>query len=730
MQPSWIEELNRGNYAAVRQPLRPVPREKEEKPLLVDLISTGTGTLGAIGGGLLGSLAGPVGTVGAGIAGGSAGSAFGEWLENKIMGEEDQFKNVGLEAVLGGVTALPLGATLKVGQAGLKAGTGLGRTGVRDLLEDAGRRTVGTQGTKEGVSTAATTGNKRSIGGRLEQAGNRLLGSQANLTRAEARRVGQLPEDVLGEINRRTGLSRMDDMADVSKNVTGSSGVFNELTNNALGNTPGVDLGDLRRVGEDLMTNQAPLITGAQRKGVLEQIKNSAIKAQGGSAGTINPLANPLEARAISDNFKKLAADISKRPTVSAADSQLASVYRSLAKNIDDKLYAAPGLDEGLKLARGDRAMDLRRLSESAPNRAQATAYQRLADEIEQISSVPALRSAQRPFVGLGQIDEATARATQGAGAQLGDQMQGLGRIAQRPTNIVAMPLNAATPMVGSGLARAGRALQGIGQATGGAARQGGQRLPGVAARQGGGRLAASALGLYEQEPSSLEDALAMSGGEGMAPGGIAPGDAAAFPGAEAMQQPANPFGYTLDEVAAAIPQAMAAGDKQAVSDLTDLYALIQDYEASAAESMAGPELTATQQSQAVRAQNALNDVQTLLRAIESGDINKTMIPFSDTALVGNALGTTDTTAALFNIGDVILRSRTGAAAPAEEIRKFVSGFLPRAGESKEAQMNKLMRAYRELEGMLNPPAALGAGTAVPDVISSQPANLNQALGY
>lgn len=122
------------------------------------------------------------------------------------------------------------------------------------------------------------------------------------------------------------------------------------------------------------------------------------------------------------------------------------------------------------------------------------------------------------------------------------------------------------------------------------------------------------------------------------------------------------------------------------------------------------PKLSATQQSTAARANNALNDIQMLQEAIDSGDINKTLIPFSGTAIGGNILGTTDIQSALYNIGDVILRSRTGAAAPAEEINKFVAGFLPRGGESKEAQMNKLARAFRELSGMVNPIAASGSG--------------------
>lgn len=315
----------------------------------------------------------------------------------------------------------------------------------------------------KGLLGASKAGLGTRLGKGLENKGQQLLGSQANITRAEGRRIGANPSDVLGSINRRTGLTRMDDMADIAKNITGSNGTFSELTRNAVGNIPGVDIGDIRTMGADILANKAPLITGRQKDSLLESFKNAGVTMRGGSRGSLSTTANPLEALDTSKNFRAMANDITKGATVSAKDRQLANVYNEIAGNIEKSIYKSPGITEGLAAAAPDRAKDLLSLAASAPNKAQARAYTKLAKEMQNIADVPTLRTAQKDFVNLGKIDEATARAAQGAGAQFGDQMQGLGKLAQRPTNLIASPLNAATPGVGGIMTRAGRALQGAG---------------------------------------------------------------------------------------------------------------------------------------------------------------------------------------------------------------------------------------------------------------------------
>lgn len=420
---------------------------------------------------------------------------LGSFLLNLLPGGSLLDKGLRGEQITGGDVATEVGLSL------VPFGLGKVARGAGALLR--------------GGKAAAGGGLKGRLGQALENRGQDLLGSQANLTRAEGRRIGANPSDVLGSINQRTGLTRMDDMAQVAKGVTGRDGAYSELTRNAVGNIPGVDIGDLRTMGSDILANKAPLITGRQKDSLLESFKNAGVTMRGGASGTLNPLADPSAALDTSRNFRAMASDIKKSATVSAKDQQLANVYNDLAKSIEDSIYKSPGINEGLKMASPDRARDLLAMAENAPNRAQAKAYRKLADEVKNIGDVPALRTAQKDFVNLGKIDEATARAMQGAGAQLGDQMQGLGKIVQKPTNIVAMPLNAATPAVGGLMTRAGRALQG----TGGGSGMLSSPLAQFLLPQAGARLGADVLGLRgSQEASAMpSDTSEVSGAGGQA---------------------------------------------------------------------------------------------------------------------------------------------------------------------------------------------------------------------
>lgn len=458
------------------------------------LISEG----GAVGGAALGTALLPgIGT----IVGGGLGAVLGRLGENKVRddrwGVGDALKEGTLETAL-----LGAGKAFKAVKGARAAAKGLGAAD--DVAKGASR--VGRAGR------------------RIEQAGNDLLGTQANLTRPELRKIGVVrPGDVIGEVQKRTGIKNLDTAATVASNVTGSNGVYSELVRNAVGNTPGVDIGDLRRVADDLLTNKAALLTPSQRRNVVEQVKNTLVKSYGGSGGSLNPLANPLEAFESANMFRGLARQLDSVPTKTEVGKQLSSVYKGLAEAIEKRLYSAPGLDEGIRLAIPDRVADLRKLAARAASKSERTAYNKLADELSKVKNIRQARSLQKAFVDVSNIDEATARAMSGAGARVGDQMQGLGKLVQRPTNMVAVPLNAATPTAGAAAARVGRAMQGVGdfaQISG----QAGRALSG--ARSGAGASLVESLinpgaPVEPQQPQALEgELLAGGGGAGTMGGG------------------------------------------------------------------------------------------------------------------------------------------------------------------------------------------------------------------
>jgi hypothetical protein len=713
---SWIDDLNNQadvgggmnnrlswNKYAQQQLQSQIDAQKQgkgkKKGFWTDQISTGGGIGGALGGAAAGAAIGSVvpiagtavgGLLGA-IIGGGLGSAAGELGENAIVGEKDLSKNVLKEGLIGGATSIPLGAGFKLARAGGSALLGNGAK-AGQLVAEAGAGTIpkmagGLQAKAalEAGQMAAQGGSKgvlQKAGLGLENQGKKLLGTQANLTRAEARKIGQLPENVLGDLNKRTGLTSLDDMAQVGMNVTGKNGAYSELTRNAIGNTPGVDLGDIRTVGENLIADNAPLLTGLKKQAVLDQIKNNAVKAYGGSEGSLNALANPLEALDVANNFRKMARDIASRPTLQASDGQLASVYNNLAKTIEDRLYSAPGLDDGLKLARGDRASELASLAASAPNRAQGQAYERLAQELQGIDSVKALRGAQKPFVGLSKIDEATARAAGGAGAQLGDNVQGLGRMVQKPANLLALPLNAATPKVGGAMANMGRSLQGMGAGSTGA----GQSVFGAGIRQAGGRLlTGNDMGTQPEQPSLEEVMLAQAQS-----GQLGPDSAAQDPMQDpSVQAPTNPFGVSRDEVGQALMKAMQANDKTAVSQLQDLYSLVSDYEDSQNQSSSMNATTQKALAQSANADTTLTQLEQLLNNAggAGGPVGGNISSFlGNMGLNGNAKTYNDlANGSVTQIAKAL--GETGAMSDSDRIA--YQALLPKITDTAEVAANK-----------------------------------------
>lgn len=148
-----------------------------KKDFWTDQISTGGGIGGALGGAALGASIGSVvpvigtaiGGLAGGILGGALGSGAGELGENFITGEEDKFKNVGQEALLGGIFSAP---PIRAGKALIGAGnalrTGAGAAGARTAAETAltqpgifSQFGQGIRGSARGVEAGAKAGGSR-----------------------------------------------------------------------------------------------------------------------------------------------------------------------------------------------------------------------------------------------------------------------------------------------------------------------------------------------------------------------------------------------------------------------------------------------------------------------------------------------------------------------------------------------------------------------------------------
>ncbi len=404
-----------------------------------NLLTSFLPTIGGIIGGIGGSFVAPgLGTA----AGGAGGSALGKSIANLIEGK-DATEGVGTEALFG---ALP---------------------GAGGLLR--GAKAMATGGRTAQVANEAKPGLLSKFGSFLENKGGDLAASQANLTRAQARTLGQPLNETFGSLQRRTGTAKMDDLAKIADSVTGGGGSVTLGINKAV-SPVGVDIGDLSRVANKSLGDNAPAVFGASRKSLEENVKNSVVKAYGGDGGTLSSVVGGKTALDTSKGFATQAAqyrDAFKR-SGNVADQQTAKVYEDLAQTINDRLYRAPGsVDNFLQVGKPQILADFRAAAKDAVrtgDKVAAKAYLKLADDFQKsVTNIKDARTFQRDFVELGKINEKTLEASKGAAMQMGDNLQGAGKILQRPTNIVALPLEAATPKISSVMMDVGRKLQGTG---------------------------------------------------------------------------------------------------------------------------------------------------------------------------------------------------------------------------------------------------------------------------
>lgn len=614
------------------------------------------------------SLAGTAAILGGAAA---AGSGLGELGAQVFGGEKIDTGRIGKEALISGATgAIPIGGAAKAARVARTAGTVAKETG------------------KEVAGQAAKKTLRGRVAGKLEDIGGRMLNSQTNLTRAEIRKIDVNAPKLFTKMQKKYGISNLDEMARIAPKVTGENGIYSEAVRNAIGNSKGIDTGDLKQIFEQSLTAKAPLVTGATKKNLEEQLKNNIQKMY--SAQPLNPKANPLDAFDVAKNYRAQAQQLKTGATVSSADKQIASVYDNMANVIEKRLYGAEGVAESLPLLKGEIATKFKQEAAKVGSRTrEGKALLRMAKEAENIKTVADLRSIQKPWVLASKVEEGTARAAGNAAARLG----GGGGIIARVTNPM---LDAATPAVGRAVTNASSMV------AGGALPRVGTGLTGRVLREGakqeiGGAVGGAILPGAPEAPELTQQDV-MIADNTMADAGITP---------DILQEPDQ----VRQGLQAAALQALAAGDTQGLESITKTVALLESLGMFGAEEAKPKELTSAQQTRAAAAQNALNDIPMIEDAIASGKLGGLKnLPGSGTQWGRRLLGTEDLDAALFNIADNILRARSGAAAPEAEVQRFKNTFLPRESDSENAKRLKLQRAIRELQGYINPQGVATGG--------------------
>ena len=475
--------------------------------------------------------------------------------------------------------------------------------------------------------------------------------------------------------------------------------ILDTATRAAVSSTPGVNIGNLSRSAEELLADKGSLIPDRARKRLLNDATRAATSMRGGSKGSLSGMADPSRALDEANSFRGTAKELTNSFTSTPEQRQMAKIYNGLAKEIEDSIYKSPGVNESipmLKKAVADdilfNAQDLR----AAGKTAQAKAQEKIAKEVMGIDNISDLRSMKRDFVNLGKIDQATAQA-QGARSLTGSDMTNkAGNIIRNPMNIVATPLDAATPSIAGAITGLGRKLQG----------------------RGGTPSMQSPLGSTKRQV--MRSGAIIGGGNalmGQYEGGVDPSEQKAY---NALPTESDIGDYFMQTGQIPDKQSMSPlgtpggilggqGDSQTYSRESAAKDIQDDLQKTGGKNMdkymalyefLNPEVKEPKQKQGTvkeysQAQSGLSGVDQIAQML-SGDpslLTRSTIPGQNLPIVGglvsNAVGTGEYNALSNNVLNSLARLNTGAAMPASE-EAFYRRLLPVAGDSEETKQQKL----------------------------------------
>lgn len=180
-------ELASYNPALVNQYQTMNEAQKPKANFAADLLPAVTSTLGAVGGGALGTLIAPgVGTVGGAVAGSAAGGAAGKWLQQLATGQKINGGDIARE----GIADAPFGLLGGGGSFGKLALKGAGTAVASDIARKAGKEDITsgdlTNAAIGGGLTLGVVGKLPAITSGIKNATGKMAGGVAKTVRDEA----------------------------------------------------------------------------------------------------------------------------------------------------------------------------------------------------------------------------------------------------------------------------------------------------------------------------------------------------------------------------------------------------------------------------------------------------------------------------------------------------------------------------------------------------------------
>lgn len=279
---------------------------------------------------------------------------------------------------------------------------------------------------------------KSAVGDALIRASDTGMNAPLNLTRKGMREVGKDAKQKIGMLYDRTGISSMDKLRSLGKELTGGDKSYMDevtkymQTNGTRGNY--VDLTDVAPTIRDLRDNLPKAIQNA---------------------------VDDKDPAKLSNFFRSAASDLRKSPTPKAGDKELAAMYERMGREINNRVDA--GIDpKYVSKAFNDTINEFTVRSRRellAGDKTKSEAYKRLAKELagipESERTVQRYRSFKKDFVDVSKMGE------------LSDQATGGGAISRavKQVPVVGPMLDAtlASP-VEAGAQKAGEAMRGLGR--------------------------------------------------------------------------------------------------------------------------------------------------------------------------------------------------------------------------------------------------------------------------
>jgi tryptophanyl-tRNA synthetase len=512
----------------------------------------------------------------------------------------------------------------------------------------------------------------KKLGGTTEKAGQKLIQSQYNLPRNVAKSL-DLPATVqkLNEY----GFNGIDDVANKADEVMS---IIEKPIQSSVSKAKAVDLQGLTGAVKDIVDD--PSIRVGQDEKIMGFVDKLIQKmSKGGKGSELQLSGDPNSVLEVIRTLEKKAADVAKgKLPVAITDEEraLKQAYRLIADELKDRLYTGAGADN---LVAGEVGQVADLLKKFSP---------KLAEEVSKAKTVGELRSLMAPFV-RGKIAAETTQFGQNLATEtMGGAVKGLGKMAQNPLNLLAVPLGSdvVSAGVGGATANVGRALSNarmpinispqVQKVAGAVAANTVPRIPSLMGDQQPQALQADQMNTQLPIMSNIDQLTTDTN--------------------KNSKDTKGATGYSYNELTKAYAKAMFDGDTKLANRIKPLIEL--EKEALPLSSKKTPSTSTLQmQGKAKSGIQAADVIQNLL------DSDPNLSTIATVPMVDLFKGTNRKLyeAAVSSLTDAIGGLRTGATVSKDQ-QIFYKNMLPKPGDSPAVIKQKLDAVRREMNGYLN----------------------------